>query len=381
LPGRLELRLLRQGRGVEARNADQLLSTKCSEMHGLRRVVVREDRGFRRQAGAQDRQAQRVGLGSGDFADDGGHASQCSHARLAQSILLFLLCVACFTTAQAEPREIVVASYNIENYLGPTPADEAAATPSKPKAESAKAALVAIVKEINPDILGVCEMGRAEEFEDFKKRLAQAGLGFTDFEYVAGPDVDRHLALLSRFPIVARHSLTDVPYELRGTPQKVKRGFLDVTVRVNESYDLRLVGVHLKSKRPVPLGEEVERRREAQLLRRHAEEIMTADPAVHLLLYGDFNELKSEPAILAIAGPPGSPQHLTELPLHDSLGDRWTQYWKAADLYSRFDYFFASPGLAHEIVLPHSGIYRSDLWNKASDHRPIYTAILPVNRK
>ncbi len=207
-----------------------------------------------------------------------------------------MLCLSSLTATGAEPREVVVASYNIENYLGATPPEESTPTSSKPKTESAKAALVAIVKEINPDILGVCEMGRAEEFEDFKKRLAQAGLGFTDFEYVPGPDPDRHLALLSRLPITARHSVTDVPYELSGTTQKVKRGFLDVTVRVNDAYDLRLVGVHLKSKRPVPLGEEVERRREAQLLRQHAEQILTADPAVNLLLYGDFNEVKSEPA-------------------------------------------------------------------------------------
>jgi endonuclease/exonuclease/phosphatase family metal-dependent hydrolase len=292
-----------------------------------------------------------------------------------------LFCLAFRPAAQAEPREIVVASYNLENYLGPTPAEESLAHLAKPKAASAINAVIAIVKELNPDILGVCEMGRVEEFEQFKQRLAEAGLGFTDFEYVPGPDEDRHLALLSRFPIVARHSVGDVPYELNGTPQKVKRGFLDVTVRVNDSYELRLVGVHLKSKRPAPGGEELQRRREAQLLRQHAEEILTADPATNLLLYGDFNELKSEPAIQAIAGPRGSPQHLTDLSLQDSQGDRWTHYWKAADLYSRFDYFFVSPALTREIVLPRSGIYRSDFWNKASDHRPIYTAIMPVNRK
>ena len=35
------------------------------------------------------------------------------------------------------------------------------------------------------------------------------------------------------FPIVARNSRGDVPYELDGKPEKVKRGFLDVTVQVN----------------------------------------------------------------------------------------------------------------------------------------------------
>lgn len=380
LPRGRALRLLRQRRGVEARNAGQLFASKGSEVHRLRRVVIREHGGLRRQPGAQDRQAQRVGFGGGDFADDWGHAPQSYLACAVRSILLLLLAMA-RPVAAAEPQEIIVASYNIENYLGSTPPALGAVATNKPKAEGAIAAVVAIVKEMNPDILGVCEMGRVEQFEDFKKRLAEGGLGYTDFEYVTGPDEDRHLALLSRFPIVARQSVPDVPYELNGSPQKVKRGFLDVTVRVNASYDLRLVGVHLKSKRPVPAGEELQRRREAQLLRQHAEKILTADPAANLLLYGDFNELKSEPAIQAIAGPQGSSRRLTELLLRDAQGDRWTHYLKTSDLYSRIDYFFASPALTREIVLPHSGIYRSDLWNKASDHRPIYTAIVPVDKK
>ena len=99
--------------------------------------------------------------------------------------------------------------------------------------------LVRIIKEINPDILGVCEMGSVERFADFKKRLTAAGLGYVDAEYVAGPDEDRHLALVSRFPIRARNSLTDVGFELNGKPEKVRRGFLDVTVDVTPDYRLR----------------------------------------------------------------------------------------------------------------------------------------------
>jgi hypothetical protein len=36
--------------------------------------------------------------------------------------------------------------------------------------------MIHIIKEISPDILGVCEMGSRERFEDFKKRLAAADL-------------------------------------------------------------------------------------------------------------------------------------------------------------------------------------------------------------
>src|SRR5205809_7908514 len=113
------------------------------------------------------------------------------------------------------------------------PADETHtyATRAKPAAEIN--ALIAIIKDINPDILGVCEMGTPDRFEDFKKRLAEAGLGYTDSEYVQAADPDRHLALVSRFPIVARNSVVDIPFDLNGAPEKVRRGFLDVTIQVN----------------------------------------------------------------------------------------------------------------------------------------------------
>ena len=132
----------------------------------------------------------------------------------------------------AEPKGVVIASYNVENYVGISPVTEGGRTPAKPKTEAAIAALIRVIKEVNPDILGVCEMGSPERFEDFKKRLAAAGLGYVDAEYLQAADPDRHLALVSRFPIVARNSQADVPFELNGQPEKVRRGFLDVTIQV-----------------------------------------------------------------------------------------------------------------------------------------------------
>jgi Endonuclease/Exonuclease/phosphatase family len=277
--------------------------------------------------------------------------------------------------------EIVVASYNVENYLGEESEEDLSRRRAKPKSEKAVAAVIRIVKDIHPDILGVCEMGSPEEFAAFKARLEAEGLGYTDSEYVNGPDPDRHLALVSRFPIVARQSTAEVPYELDGAPEKVRRGFLDVTIRVNPQFDLRLVGVHLKSKLAIEQGEALVRRHEAQLLREHLEAIMTSDPRVNLLVYGDFNDNRNEPAMQAVAGVRGSPGYLTDLQAKDSLGDRWTQYWKLEDLYSRIDYFFANSALLHEVVPSKTLVYRSEYWNEASDHRAIYTSIVPAKRK
>jgi endonuclease/exonuclease/phosphatase family metal-dependent hydrolase len=280
----------------------------------------------------------------------------------------------------APPLEIVIASYNLENYRGEPTAEDDPAQPPKPKPEASIAAVVEIIREMKPDVLGICEMGRAPQFADFRQRLQRSGLDYPEAEYVEGPDRDRHLALLSRFPIISRQSRTDIVFDLHGVPQKVRRGFLDVTLQVTPSYELRLVGAHLKSKFPSRDGEGLLRRHEAQLLRRHVEEILSPAPQTNLLLYGDFNELKNEPAVQAIMGVRGTSLYLADLPLRDAAGDRWTHYMKAADLYSRIDYFFASPGVLREVVLGHSGIHRSERWNEASDHRPIYTAILPVNR-
>src|SRR4051812_16643363 len=99
------------------------------------------------------------------------------------------------TSAWAAPREIVVCQYNVENYVDAKAAGAGSKFGTREKSEEAAGALVHIIREINPDILGVCEMGSPERFDDFKKRLAAAGLGYTDFEYVQASDPDRHLAL------------------------------------------------------------------------------------------------------------------------------------------------------------------------------------------
>ncbi len=295
----------------------------------------------------------------------------------------FLICILLGLATHlchSAPAEIVVASYNVQNYVVNSDAGGGARS-AKPKSEEAVEALIQVIKEINPDILGICEMGGLEQFEDFKVRLKQAGLEYFDSEYLQAEDADRHLALLSRFPIVSRQSLADVGYELNGRPEKVTRGFLDVTVRVSVDYDLRLVGAHLKSKLTAPQGEALMRRYEAQLLRKHLETILTKDPQVNLLAYGDFNDSKSEPAIREIMGVRGRATYMADLPAADEFGDRWTHYWPAADQYSRFDYFFVSPSLLPEVLKEKSRVHRSPATNIASDHRAIYTSIIPVNRK
>jgi endonuclease/exonuclease/phosphatase family metal-dependent hydrolase len=293
------------------------------------------------------------------------------------ALLVFLRLLLPLPAAQ----EIVVATYNVENYLSAQPKQPGEKYATRAKPEKEIEALIHVIKDINPDILGVCEMGSPERFEDFKKRLKDAGLGYVDAEYLQAADPDRHLGLVSRFPIVARNSRADVPFELNGQPEKVRRGILDVTVQVNPGYQLRMVGVHLKSKLPIPEGEALIRRMESQQVRKHLDAILTADPQVNLVCYGDFNDTKNEPMYQEITGAKGTPLHMADLWAKDELGDKWTHYWKTADLYSRIDYLFVSPALFREVVVAKSRVYRSEYWNDASDHRAVFTTILAEDRK
>jgi endonuclease/exonuclease/phosphatase family metal-dependent hydrolase len=286
-----------------------------------------------------------------------------------------LALVAVSAKAAATPQKVVFVGYNLENYSLTERRGDSGRREVAPKKEASIAAIVRVIAQINPDILGVCEMGPPGAFEDFRHRLEIAGLRFTDSEFVNGPDPDRHLALLSRYPIIARHSRPDISFELHGAMEKVRRGILDVTIGVNNNYDLRLVGAHLKSKLSAPEGEALLRRNEAHLLRQHVESILKVNPATNLLVYGDFNDTKNEPAIQEIIGPNGGPEHLSDLPLQDENGDRWTHYWKFADLYSRIDYILVNQGLFPEINPSGSRIFRSANWNEASDHRPVIATI------
>lgn len=299
------------------------------------------------------------------------------------SALAALLAALASTSRAEEPATIVVAHYNVQNYLVMDRylRDERRNAPASPKPEKSIAALVSIIAKAKPDLLHVAEMGPPDQFADFRKRLKEAGLDYPEAEYVQGADENRHIALLSRFPIVSRQSQTQLSFELNGVREPVQRGFLDVTVRVTPTFELRVLGAHLKSRRPVPQGEALLRRHESILLRKHIDSILTAKPETQLLLVGDLNDTKNEPTMKEIIGVRGSPNHMADLWLADSLGDRWTHYWDTADEYARIDFILVSPALFPRVDFKKSGIDRSPGWNVASDHRLIYTTLRTTARK
>lgn len=269
-----------------------------------------------------------------------------------------------------------MACYNLKNYLPMTRKVGGQSLPDQPKPQSEIKAALDVLRDIAPDILGVVEIGDEKALADLQTRLAAVGLDYPHAEWVQGADEVRRIALLSRFPITARHSRPRVPVELNGRFFEMCRGILDVTVQVTPVSSLRLVGLHLKSQRDVPDYDEAKfRARESIAVRAHLDAIMKETPDLDLLVFGDLNDSKNAFAVREILGPLKSPMALRDLRLKDQWGLTWTHHWAEADIYSRLDYLLVSHSLWRKVNLTRSGIHFSPEWSQASDHRAIYTQI------
>ncbi len=280
----------------------------------------------------------------------------------------------------AEP--ITIVSYNLKNYLAMDRRVDGETLEGAPKPEREVTAIVAAILEMKPDILGVCEIGDASFLKDLQDRLKAGGLDLPHAELVtAASGYNRNLGLLARFPVVARDSRDDYTYFLAGERIPFQRGVLDVTLAINPGYQLRYVGLHLKSKREVPDADQaLMRLNEARLARKHIDRIFEEDPQVNLLVTGDFNDLRIEPPVKALQSGFTRDGYLASLTLDDQYGFRWTHHWSFADSYSRFDYALYSKGLSPEIERDLSHIYHWPDWDKASDHRPLVIRITPEER-
>ena len=272
----------------------------------------------------------------------------------------------------ADPGEIRIASYNVENYTTMTRRIDGKMVAEAGKPEPERNAVAKSITEISPDIIGLMEIGTPAQFEDLRRRIHKAGLDYAEAEYLSGPDPSRHVALLSRYPIVERHSLGDIPLKIGTVTLHSPRGFLDVTVEPRPGYRIRILCVHLKAKLEVANYDATAlREAEAVFLRKHVREILSRDPETRLVVMGDFNDTKNSRALWEITGKPEWRDSLKALPLTDRNGDSWTECWESADVYSRIDYMMVSKKLEPEVNSGRSAVARFPFWREASDHCPL----------
>ncbi len=276
-----------------------------------------------------------------------------------------------------------VAAYNVENYL-----DQTTESRQSVKSPAAKAKIRESILAMNPDVLALEEMGSVGALLELRDSLKQAGLDLPHYEHVAGFDTNIHVAVLSKFPIIARRSHTNESFLLNGRRFRVSRGFTDVDLRVNDRYEFTLLGAHLKSRRPVPEGDEAELRfEEAKILRAIVDRKLAKNPSANIVVLGDFNDTYNTKAIKEIVGRGsdklvdtrpaernGDNQPNPANPRYSPRNITWTHYYGVEDTYSRIDYLMLSPGMAREWNKDQTYIPKLANWGIGSDHRPVVAA-------
>jgi endonuclease/exonuclease/phosphatase family metal-dependent hydrolase len=271
-----------------------------------------------------------------------------------------------------------VATYNVENYL-----DEA--TQSRyVKSTEAKAKVRESILALKPDVLALEEIGSTNALLELQSSLRSAGLNLPSWEHVTGFDANIHVAILSKFPIIARRSHTNENFLLSGRRFRVGRGFGEVDLQVTPDYTLTVIAAHLKSKRAVPEADEAELRlEEAKILREKIDARLAANPNSRLVVLGDFNDGKDSSSTKAVIG--HGKHKLVDTrpaerngdnapspnPAWESRNVTWTHYYGKEDVYSRIDFILLSPGLAHEWVSKETYVLAMPNWGVGSDHRPL----------
>lgn len=296
-------------------------------------------------------------------------------AILAAALAVSLATISPAAQVLSANHKVVAVWWNLRNYRLQPERDEAGKILTPAKSAESVDAIVRTIAAIQPDIVGLAEVGTRGDLEDLQRRLRTAGVDLPHAAWVAAEDQHRHLALLSRFPLAEKHDTTST-VNADGLPRRVQRGFLDCTVAVQPGFSMRILGAHLKSPRAVPDFDQAEQRRgESLLLRKRISSILAENPSTPLLLFGDLNDSKNSPAVSGLTGRRGTATAMTILPLADRQGDSWTYHWAEADEYSRIDYMMASNLLRRLVDRRGSLIPRESDWMKASDHRPLVLTI------
>jgi endonuclease/exonuclease/phosphatase family metal-dependent hydrolase len=272
-----------------------------------------------------------------------------------------------------------VATYNVENYL-----DQPTESRHFVKSAEAKAKIRESIKAVNPDVIALEEMGTTNALLELRGSLKAAGLDFPYWEHISGVDTNIHIAVLSRFPIVARHPHTNDEFLLDGRRFRVSRGFTEVEIQAATNFTFTLIAAHLKSRLQTPIADEAEERfAEAKVLRSSINAHFKADPNAKLIVLGDFNDTKDSDPIKEILGrgkfkltdtrpaerngdnAPGQPPYFTPRNV------TWTYFYGADDTYSRIDYILLSPAMSRDWVKAETFIPTIPNWGTGSDHRPI----------
>lgn len=265
-----------------------------------------------------------------------------------------------------------VATYNVENY---GPANRMTADGYRkdyPKPEAEKRALREVIRGLNADVLVMQEMGAQPYLEELRRDLRAEGVHYPHAALAAASDADRHLAILSRLPLNAVATHTDLEFTYFGAKENVKRGLLEATV-ATPAGDVTIFVLHLKSRfteRPDDPLCGLKRAGEAVAIRDRVLRRFPHPSEARFVVLGDCNDGRAGRPAAALQRR-GKTEIAVLLPAADSRGEAWTHVYRKDESYTRVDHIFVSPGLKNQVKENSARIFDGTGVREASDHRPV----------
>ncbi len=287
------------------------------------------------------------------------------------------LCVSLVLLVSVRAETLRVATYNIENYGPANRMTEAGYRKDYPKPEPEKRALRVVIRGLNADVLVVQEMGPQLYLDELRRDLKTEGLDYPFAALASASDADRHVAVLSKRPLKAVTTHTDLQFSYLTGKETVKRGLLEATV-ATAAGDVTIFAVHLKSRftdRADDPMSAIRRAGEATAVRDRVLRRFPTPAEARFIVLGDCNDSRASKA-LGFLQKRGKTEIATLLAATDSRGETWSHAYRREESYSRVDHILVSPALFRTVQDGVARIYDGAGVREASDHRPVFAVLV-----
>ena len=260
--------------------------------------------------------------------------------------------------------EIRICFWNVKNYLDTYRITNGKRTRAA-KPESEKAEIIRTLQKINPDILGLAEIGGMPNLKEFQKLLKKHGLNYP-YRVISEDNRDYpQCAILSRAPMGFSKNAGRRQFYYFGDSKRSPRGVTLASFKLGET-DFIFGVVHLKSR----FGDRIRdpgfsdyRVFESGAILRS----LRPYKEMPTIIAGDFNDESNDKAPQLFKKEGGFSQIVSK----DSGAPNHTYYWSKEKKYYMYDFFLANEGALK--LSPKLSIEKIN--NKASDHAPVYIDI------